>query len=157
MTTSRRLMGIDHGETRIGVALSDPLGLFASPYTIITHSTPEEDFAALVRIAEDSGVVRVIVGLPTATDGGIGMQARIVIVWARELAEKIKLPVVFWDESYSSVDALEVRRATGGRRRKGKKGPLDDVAAAALLQEYLDAGESDDEPGQPLKRYADIT
>jgi putative Holliday junction resolvase len=100
MTPSRRLMGIDHGEARIGVALSDPLGLFASPCTIITCSTPEEDFAALARIAEDSGVVRVIVGLPTASDGGIGMQARIVIAWARELAEKIKLPVVFWDECY---------------------------------------------------------
>jgi RNase H-fold protein (predicted Holliday junction resolvase) len=52
------------------------------------------------------------------------------------------------------MDALDIRRVTG--RRKGKKGPLDDVAAAALLQEYLDAGESDDEPGQPLERYADI-
>jgi putative Holliday junction resolvase len=156
MSESRRLMGIDHGEARIGVALSDPLGLFATPHSTITCTTPEKDFEALAQIAREAEVGRVVVGLPTATDGGIGMQARIVIHWARALAEAIGLPVVLWDESYSSIDALAARRASGRRKRKGKRESLDDVAAAAILQDYLNAGETNDEPGQPLENFTHI-
>lgn len=156
MSQIRRLMGIDHGEVRIGVALSDPLGMFASPHTIITHSTREEDFAALARIARDEGVVKIVIGLPTDSEGRIGHQAARVVEWARTLAELVSLPIVFWDESYSSVDAAEALQSTGKRRRRRGE-PLDDVAAAAILQEYLDAGGSEREPGRPLEDLEDLS
>ncbi len=151
MDEARRVMGIDYGEARIGVALSDPLALFATPYCVITRSSLQADFAALRAIAEEQQVVKVVIGLPTDAHSNVGAQAAIVIRWARQLARHLRLPVVFWDESYSSVNAEQFVR-----RRKGRPEPLDDVAAAIMLQEYLDARETEDEPGQPLEAYADI-
>lgn len=146
-------MGIDHGEARIGVALSDPFALFAAPHAIIESRTPERDFAALKAIADEHKVVKIVVGLPTDAQSRVGAQAQIAIRWARELARYIDLPVVFWDESYSTIGAEQLART---RRRAGRSRPLDDVAAATMLQEYLDAGQSEHEPGQPLEAYADI-
>jgi putative Holliday junction resolvase len=155
MNESRRMMGIDYGEARIGVALSDPLGLFARPYRIISHTNIHGDLALLRAIAEREQVTRIVIGLPTDSQGGIGPQAQTVIRWARKLAQVISLPIVFWDESFSSADALAIRQS----RSKGKRGrpePLDDVAAATILQDYLDAGGADHEPGQPLEAFSDI-
>lgn len=156
MSVTGRLMGIDHGERRIGVALSDPLRIIASPHSIITRTTDADAIATLVGLIRAEQVSKVVIGLPTGTDGGVGQQAAIVIHWARKLAEAIEQPIVFWDESYSSADALEMQRASGKRKKRGDRTPLDDVAAAAILQEYLLAGEGNDEPGQPLDTYSEI-
>lgn len=155
MSQMRRLMGIDHGEVRIGVALSDPLGMFATPHTIVTHSTPEEDYDALARIARGEGVVKIVVGLPTDAEGRIGHQAAVVVEWARAFAGVVSVPIVFWDESYSSIGAAEALQSTGKRRRRRGE-PLDDVAAAAILQDYLDSGGSEREPGRPLEDLEDL-
>ncbi len=155
MRPLRRLMGIDYGERRIGVALSDPFGLFARPYAILSRTTAEADLAALREIADREQVTRVIIGLPTDSQGGIGPQAAIVIHWARDFARAVGRPVVFWDESYSSVLAEEMLKSAAGKKRR-RDDPLDDIAAAAILQDYLDAGGSDDEPGQPLEAFADV-
>lgn len=154
MTNMRRLMGIDHGVVRIGIALSDPLGMFASPNTIITHTSPEADFQALIDIIRREQVVKIVLGLPTDSEGRIGHQAEIVIAWAKQLAEQVDVPVVFWDESYSSISASDILQRVGKRRKRGE--PLDDVAAAAILQEYLDAGGSEREPGRRLEDLTDI-
>lgn len=151
MGEGQRVMGIDYGEARIGVALSDPLALFATPYCVITRSSLRADFAALRAIVEEQQVVKVVIGLPTDASSKVGTQAAIVIRWARQLARRLRIPIVFWDESYSSRSAEQ-----STRRRKGRPKPLDDVAAAIMLQEYLDARETEDEPGQPLEAYADI-
>ncbi|HEC24221.1 MAG TPA: Holliday junction resolvase RuvX [Chloroflexi bacterium] len=156
MGESRRLMGIDHGKARIGIALSDPLGLFATPHRILTRRTPEEDFAELQAIIEEAGVVKIVIGLPTDSKGGIGEQARAVIHWARELAQVVEQPIVFWDESYSSLDAQAIRRRRGRRGRRQRREPLDDIAAAAILQDYLDSGGATHEPGKPLETLAHI-
>ncbi len=152
MGESQRVMGIDYGEARIGVALSDPLALFATSYCVIKHTTSSADFAALKAIAEEQQVVKVVIGLPTDARSEVGRQAATVIRWARRLASHLHLPVVFWDESYSSRAAEQITRRRKGRRPE----PLDDVAAASMLQEYLDARETEDEPGQPIEAYADI-
>lgn len=151
-------MGIDHGEARIGVALSDPLGLFAQPHRIIKRGKGVDEFAALQTIIEQSEVTRIVVGLPTTSTGGIGTQAEIVIRWARQLAQIVNLPVLLWDESYSSEDALAIQRASGRRKSKDdrKRKPLDDVAAAAILQDYLDTRGVDYEPGQTIEAFADV-
>lgn len=153
-----RWMGIDHGEVRIGVALSDPLGLFSRPHSIITRGKGIDEFAALKTIVEGFEVTRIVVGLPTSSTGGISTQAAIVIRWARELAKIVGLPILLWDESYSSEDALAIQRASGRRKSKDdrRRKPLDDVAAAAILQDYLDARGVDYEPGQALEAFADI-
>ena len=118
MTQLRRVMGIDHGEVRIGVALSDPLGIVARPHAIITHSTPEADYRALADMVRDESVAKIVIGLPTDAEGRIGYQAARVVSWARRLAEYVPVPISFWDESYSSVDASEVLQRAGKRRRR---------------------------------------
>jgi putative Holliday junction resolvase len=151
MNTSKRLMGIDHGEVRIGIALTDPFCLFTSPHSILKRQADAEDFAAIQAIVEEKEVCWIVVGLPTATDGGIGMQAEIVIRWARKLAEAVSVPIVFWDESYTSVDAAAISQ----RKKKGIQ-HVDDIAAAAILQDYLDSGGADYGTGQTLEDFAHI-
>lgn len=152
MTGFQRIMGIDHGERRIGVALSDPFGMFARPHSIVENVSAEKVLSTLQALITEESVGKIVVGLPTATDGGIGKQAAVVIRWARELAGSIQTPILLWDESYSSEQALEIAPK---RKRRGE--PIDDVAAASILQEYLDARDTSDyEPGQPLETYSDI-
>lgn len=153
MSQIHRLMGIDHGEVRIGVALSDPLGMFARPHVIVSAEIPAETYTALGRIAREEGVVKIVVGLPTDAEGRVGHQARRAVAWAQGLAEQVDVPIVFWDESYSSADASGIMQRSGQRRKRGE--PVDDVAAAAILQDYLDAGGSEREPGQSLEDLAD--
>jgi putative Holliday junction resolvase len=151
MTDVSRIMGIDHGEARIGVALTDPLRLFAQPYAIVPHTDEETALGELKRIVETEGVGKVVVGLPTDAESWVGHQARIVLGWARNLAGKIDVPVIMWDESYSSLDGGAMAASGGRRRRSGD--PVDDLAAAAILQDYLDAGGGEHEPGQPLDAF----
>ncbi|MGF1504317.1 MAG: Holliday junction resolvase RuvX [Chloroflexi bacterium] len=147
-----RLMGLDHGRKRIGVAVSDPLGIVARPVTIIVRASRREDFAELARIIDAEGVSRIVVGLPTDAESGIGIQAAKVIRWARKLHAAVDRAVSLWDESYSSEAAAEL--AARGKRKPGD--PVDDIAAAIILQDYLDAGGITSEPGQPLDAFAHI-
>jgi putative Holliday junction resolvase len=142
-------MAIDHGEARLGVALSDPLGIIASPHAIIPQIPKKAALEQLASIANTEGVVLIVVGLPTNSEGGLSAQARSVIRWARAFAAATSIPVRLWDESYSSADAAEARRAQGKR----PQGPLDDIAAAFILQSYLEARGSGDEPGYPLETF----
>ena len=149
-----RIMGIDHGEKRIGIALSDPFRNFASPNCIIEQTTDAEVFAQIQAIIQSEQVKKIVIGLPTGTDGGIGMQGQIVLHWARAFADTLALPIVFWDESYSSTDVKAMQSRT--KKKKNRRRYIDDLAAAAILQEYLQAGEFSDEPGQPLETYRNI-
>jgi putative Holliday junction resolvase len=148
MSTERRLMGIDHGETRIGVALSDPFGIFAQPFRIIPAQPEDDAISTLCHLAAQEEVVKIVVGLPTDTSGAVGFQAMRALAWARELARHTGIPIVFWDESFSSVEA------ENHLRRRHKRGePVDHIAAAAILQDYLDSGGGDYEPGKPLDSF----
>lgn len=143
-------MGIDHGYKRLGIALSDPTQLIARPFTVIQRRSKAEDFAALRQIIEQEDVIKIVVGLPTDSQDEIGSQARTVIRWARALARAVELPIVFWDESYSSVQAQSFGRSPGK--------PVDDLAAAVMLQEYLEAkGAQNNEPGTPLRSLKNQT
>ncbi|MBI3243429.1 MAG: Holliday junction resolvase RuvX, partial [Chloroflexi bacterium] len=130
-----RFLGIDHGDVRIGLALSDETGLVARPFQIIKHTSRAGDAETIVNIAAAQNVSRIIVGLPTGDDGQTGHQGRKVQRWAEALAEATSIPIEFWDESLSSVEAGGLRS-----KRKGKRHlPLDAEAAALILQSYLDA------------------
>jgi putative Holliday junction resolvase len=133
-----RLLALDVGERRIGVAVSDPTGTVARPLTCIVRSSRKADFQAIYRLIEEYFAERVIVGLPLSLDGSEGPQARQTRRYAEQLAQAINIPIEFWDERYSSATAAAILREKGQRDRR-VRGELDATAAAVILQSYLDA------------------
>jgi putative Holliday junction resolvase len=138
-----RLLALDLGERRIGVAVSDPTRTLARPLTVIVRASRQTDFDAIAQLVNDYQVERVIVGLPLSLDGSEGPQARQVRRYAERLAQALTVPIELWDERYSTVTAAEVLRAKGKRRRRRgnrqqERGKLDATAAAVFLQTYLD-------------------
>jgi putative Holliday junction resolvase len=132
-----RNLGLDIGDRRIGVALSDAEGILASPFTIIERADDSKALAAIADIVSKQGVGRVIVGLPRSLDGTLGQQAEKVREFAHKLADNIKVPLEYRDERLTTVMAQRLKRASGGR--KGRVKPRYDAQAAALiLQGYLD-------------------
>ena len=132
-----RLLGLDMGEKRIGVALSDPEGFLARPLEVIRRRSRRQDFETLDRLVVQCDVERVVVGLPLTAEGGVGPQARRVKRYTRELGRVLSVPIDFMDERYSTVDALEVMRAVGLSPKKQWE-RVDAAAAAVILQSYLD-------------------
>ena len=134
----QRILALDLGEKRIGVALSDELHLLARSYAVIERSSRKADFEKIAAIVAENDVGRLVVGLPVEMDGTEGPLA----TWARdygtELAGELGLPLSFWDESFTSVQAADSMRQRGIRARDQKEW-IDAVAAAFILQSYLDA------------------
>lgn len=128
-----RILAVDHGGARIGIALSDATGAIARPLQIIAHTARQAEAEAVARIAAEHGAEKIVVGLPTDGSGQIGHQARKVQRWAEALRAATSLPVEFWDESFSSAEAN--RLPTRRKRRE----PADAQAAAFILQSYLDS------------------
>lgn len=133
-----RVLGIDHGERRIGAALSDALGITASPLTVIEHTSDEGDADTVAALAREQGVGAVVVGVPISMDGSIGPQAKRAAYFARLLSGRLDVPVDTIDERLSTREA-ERRLAEGGRRRSRRREGVDAAAAAVLLQAYLDS------------------
>jgi putative Holliday junction resolvase len=131
-----RYLGLDIGDRWIGVALSDPLGKLASPLTIIERSNDIIDLEAIARIIEQHQVGQVIVGLPRAMDGSLGGQAKKVEAFTRKLRDHIEVPVDFRDERLTTVSARRMMRAS--QTKKGKQKRDDAIAAAVILQGFLD-------------------
>jgi len=141
-------MGLDHGERRVGVALSDELGILATPLCIL-RLRARDRVAALAGIVHEHEVVEIVVGLPKTLRGEIGPQARRVERFVEELRDAIDAPVRLWDEQYSTAEARDrlAGRGSGGKRFSGRRGRVeaphvDAVAAAVILQEYLDSRRS---------------
>ncbi|MCB9451918.1 MAG: Holliday junction resolvase RuvX [Anaerolineaceae bacterium] len=132
-----RLLGIDHGNKRIGLAVSDPSGLVARELVVIQRQSKREDFARINQITAEHEVVAVVVGLPIndMAEPGEYTQADTVRRWVERLAETTPLPIVLWEESLTSADARELSI----RQKRGARDPIDDLAARLILQSYLDA------------------
>lgn len=131
-----RLMGIDHGLKRIGLAVSDSSGLVAREFAIIKRKSNAEDFAQIQQVVAEQRIAAFVVGLPSNEDRpGQHSQADTVQRWVERFSAVIPLPVILWDEQLSSVDARELARQ---QRRKPRQ-PIDDLAARVILQSYLDA------------------
>jgi putative Holliday junction resolvase len=135
------VLAVDAGERRVGIAMSDELRLLASPVTVLDRRRGlAAVLDALADLARREGVTQVVVGLPLNADGSEGTQARRAHDFARVAARVIGLPVKMWDERLSTRAAEEIIRAQGRNlRRVRQQGKLDAVAAAAILQDYLDA------------------
>jgi putative Holliday junction resolvase len=135
-----KIMALDVGDRRIGVALSDPLGILASPLTTIERASADTDAAIdeALALAEENEAAEILVGIPYLMSGRIGAQARITLDFAQALAERSHIPVTHTDERLSSVQAermLSQSRTSSPR----DKGLTDTAAAAVILQAYLDA------------------
>lgn len=135
-----RTLALDLGERRIGVAVSDPTGTVARPVTAITRASRQKDLQAITSLVDQYQAALVLVGLPLSLDGSEGPQAQQTRLYAERLAEELDVPIKFWDERYSSVQAEEILRGKKGkRRRRQTRGDVDATAAAVFLQSYLDS------------------
>jgi len=144
-----RIMALDPGDRRIGVAISDPSGTLARPLQTVVRRSRAEDFDQIKLLVENTGAGLVVVGLPLSLRGEQGAQARKVARYAASLAEVLPVPVVTWDERYSSVMAHEILETNRkrGKRRSSHKNEVDSVAAAIILQSYLDSRREDSTHG----------
>lgn len=133
-----RVMALDVGEKRIGVALSDPTGLLATPLTTIVRRGVPSDFDQVLRFAAEREVDEIIVGLPISLSGRREAQANRVAEFIAGLAERTTLPITSVDERYSSVQAERMIRETGAKPSRDRA-RVDAAAAAVILQSFLDS------------------
>lgn len=131
-----RLLGVDLGERWIGVAATDDTGVLASP--VETVDLRRGSLGEVARLAEERDVAGIVVGLPRTMAGQEGFQAKRARTQAAELQELTDRPVIFWDERLTTAMAEQIA-SRGKRRRGGRDTPPDAVAAAVLLQSYIDA------------------
>jgi putative holliday junction resolvase len=133
-----RILAVDPGEKRIGLAISDPTGMLARPLAVLKHIQRQVDAAAIAQTAEENQVRLIIVGQALDDEGEPTSQSRLAERLAEAIRAQTSLPVEMWDESGSTQAARAARLASGAPRRK-RSGHLDDVAAAVILQNYLDS------------------
>jgi len=133
-----RVLGLDIGDKRIGVAISDPTGRVSTPLAVVATDEEIRDGRALRRILDDYDVTHVVVGLPLSLDGTEGPQARRVRAQWQRLARFLPVTMQFVDERLSSAEAKRRMQEAGANERR-QRGSVDMVAASILLQNYLDA------------------
>lgn len=131
------IMAIDYGDARTGVAFSDPTGLLAGRTVLIRSRREEEVLAELVRLAEEGDARELVMGYPRNMDGTLGPRAEKYAAFADKLREASGRPVRLWDERRTTVDAHRILGEHGVRSKK-RKDKIDSVAAALILEGYLD-------------------
>ncbi len=134
-----RFLALDVGDKRIGVAVSDALGILATPLTIVHHKNWRADIARILEIARREGVVGIVVGVPYYLDGTASAQTRKVLRFVERLRSMTDLPVYEWNEALSTEVAEERLREGPRPRRKREAAFVDAQAAAVILQEFLEA------------------
>jgi putative Holliday junction resolvase len=142
------MLGLDFGERRIGVAVSDPLGSIAAPLSVIERESIAKDIAHIGELARRRGAASIVLGLPLNMDGSPGSMVRRVRRFASALQHELEVDVTLWDERLSTREA-ERALLSSDESRKRRREVRDAVAAALILQSYLDAHrdpESNDTP-----------
>lgn len=132
-----RILAVDPGEKRLGIAISDPTGKIANPLTVIIHISRVIDAATIADLANTQGAEKIIVGQALDEDGLPGPQGRKAARLAEAIRSQTTLPVELWDESGSTYAARQARLSMGVRRSQ-RRGHLDDLAATVILQSFLD-------------------
>ncbi len=141
MTTMKRMLGLDVGARRTGVALSDPTGTLASPLTTLARLDDSQGFEAIMALAREHSVEAIVVGLPVSLDGELHGQGREVAAFIEQLRGVSPVPVAEWNEQFTTAEAERLLRQAG-RKPSKDRGRVDAVAAAVILQDYLDAHRS---------------
>ncbi len=139
-----RTLAFDYGDRRIGIALSDPMGIAARPLMTLTRTTWPRDLERIQAIVREHEVRRIVVGLPLDMDGGRGVRARMTESFIERIRGATGLPVIPWDERLSTVQAERILIA-GDVRRARRRQVIDQVAAVIVLQAYLDSRPGDKE------------
>ena len=133
-----RVLGLDYGERRIGLALSDPLGIIARPLTIIDRKETKDYISRISEIISEKKITSIVVGLPLTLKGHNSKQTEIVLAFIDQLQSELQIPILSIDERLSSMAAkksLQIQSVKTGH----EKGRVDETAAAIFLQEYLDS------------------
>jgi putative Holliday junction resolvase len=133
-----RILCVDYGHKRLGLALSDEMGLTARPLGKIEEEAEEDQLKAVEKIAAENEVSEIVVGLPLTMKGHVSRSASRVIAFARDLNKHLCIPIVTWDERLSTKESEQIL-IEAGMKRSERKGVVDSVAAAVILQSYLDA------------------
>ena len=136
--SGERVLGLDYGSRRIGVAVSDPLGLTVQPLPPIPREGDRKDIVVLARLASEMGVTSVVLGLPLLLNGDEGPAAIRARAFGERLQAGISLPVTMWDERLTSVQS-ERHLIASGVRRADRRGIRDSLSAMLLLQAALDS------------------
>ena len=142
-----RVLGLDYGSRRIGVAVCDELGMTAQGVETVVRKNRDADLAAIAVFIERFGVQSIVVGYPLRLDGSEGIQCEKVNRFIRRLQTRFAIPVIRRDETLSTKEAEEILRETGVRQEK-RRGIVDRLAASIILQGYLDALAREGETGR---------
>lgn len=132
-----RWMGLDYGDRRIGIALSDEMGWTAQGLTVLERKDPVTDLQRIEDLIRENDVSELVLGLPKNMNGTVGPRGEICIAFAETLRETLKLPVHLWDERLTTV-AAERTLLQADVSRKKRKQVIDKMAASLILQGYLD-------------------
>jgi putative Holliday junction resolvase len=133
-----RILAVDHGEKRIGLAISDPTGTIANPLSVIQHVSRAIDAAQVATIATEQETGMIVIGQSFDEDGQPNLAGRRAARFAEALQGQTDIPIQMWDESFSTQKA-RAARIQMGVSRKQRAGHLDEIAATVILQSYLDA------------------
>lgn len=137
-SVATKLLGLDVGEKRIGIAVSDELGVAAHPLKTLARKDLEHDIGALVEVIKEKSIEKIIVGFPRNMDGSVGEQGKKVLKFVEDLKRDVEVPVELWDERLTTAESERVLIAANVSRRKRKK-VIDKLAASLILQGYLDS------------------
>lgn len=136
LDSTARLVSVDYGTKRVGIARADPLGFFAQPYGTFT---PGEALKALRRLAAEEGIATLVIGWPLTEEGEEGAMTELVQAYVNRLEKALPgVQIVKWDERYTSEMARRRIREVGGRLTRDNRGRIDAAAAAIILQDYLE-------------------
>lgn len=132
-----RILGLDWGEKRIGLALSDPLGIIATGLATVEKKEGFDLIVHLKQLISEQEIAKIILGFPKNMDGSVGPKGEEVLAFKESLEKEIDIPVILWDERLTTVSAQRSLRQAEVKMKKGKK-VLDKIAAVLILQNYLD-------------------
>ncbi len=134
-----RIVGIDYGDARVGVSVSDPLGITAQGVATVANRVYEKMLDSLVKIINEHSAQKIVVGLPKNMDGTVGERGEVTRAFVCDLKERVGgIPVELWDERLTTVQAAGILNVTN-TRGKDRKNVIDTVAACIILQSYLDS------------------
>jgi putative holliday junction resolvase len=133
-----RILAVDHGEKRIGLALSDPTGTIASPLSVIKHVSRLLDAAQVANLAAEKDAGLIVIGQSFDEEGNPNLAGRRAAKFAEALKEQTNIPIELFDESFSTQDARSTRIEMGVSRKK-RSGHMDELAAVMILRSYLES------------------
>jgi putative Holliday junction resolvase len=133
-----KILGLDIGDKRIGIAISDELGYTAQGMRVLNRSDSEDDLKVLKELVAAAQVSEVVVGLPKNMDGSLGEAAQKILSFVKKMEESISIPIILWDERWTTAEATRLLIDADLSRAKRRK-VVDKVAAVLILQGYLDS------------------